>query len=104
MLDINLIRKDPEGVKKALLKRMDDIDFTELLALDKERRDLISKVEILKSKRNKVSSEIPKLKREGKDVESVLEEMKSISDTIKEYDVKIKNLNDPPLKNHITVH
>ena len=31
MLDINLIRKEPDTVRRALLKRMDSVDFTELL-------------------------------------------------------------------------
>ena len=38
MLDINLIRKNPEHVTRALQKRMDDIDFTDLLIWDEKRR------------------------------------------------------------------
>ena len=42
MLDINRIRTNPEEVKNALLKRMDEVDFTELLEWDLKRRQLIA--------------------------------------------------------------
>ena len=38
MLDIALIREKPEEVRKALLKRLDEVDFTDLLAWDEKRR------------------------------------------------------------------
>ena len=52
MLDINLIREKTEYVRTALLKRMDKVDFTELLDWDKQRRALISQAEELKAKTN----------------------------------------------------
>ena len=90
MLDINLIRKDPEMVKKVLLKRLDSVDFTELLKLDKRKRELILEGEKLKAKRNEVSSNIPKLKKEGKDVSELLKEMKQVGDDIKDIDSKLR--------------
>ena len=86
MLDINLIRKEPEMVRKALLKRMDSVDFTELLELDKKKRELILEGEKLKAKRNEVSANIPKLKKDGKDVSELLKEMKQVGDSIKNID------------------
>ncbi|MBL4937414.1 serine--tRNA ligase [Clostridium sp. YIM B02515] len=89
MLDLNLIRENPEKVKAALLKRMDEVDFTEILELDKERRELLVKVETLQSKRNTLSKEIAQLKRQGKDVEDNFQEMKELATTIKELDNKL---------------
>ena len=83
MLDLNLIRKNTEKVKESLSKRMDNIDFTELLEWDEERRKLIIDIDILKSKKNKVSKEIPELKRKGEEVESYYLEMKEVSNNIK---------------------
>lgn len=88
MLDINLIRKNPEQVRQALLKRMDKVDFSELLNWDKQKRELIQKGESLKAKRNKVSAEIPRCKKEGKDISDLLHEMKYVSDEIKSIDMK----------------
>lgn len=94
MLDINRIRTNPEEVKNALLKRMDNVDFTELLEWDKERRHLIALNDEKKAKRNKVSGDIPRLKKEGKDVSDLLSEMKTLSDDIKENDDKIRVLEE----------
>ena len=50
MLDINEIRNDPERIKKALAKRLVDVDFTEFLDWDQKRRSLITESEALKAK------------------------------------------------------
>jgi seryl-tRNA synthetase len=83
MLDLNLIRENTQKVKEALSKRMDNVDFDELLKWDEERRKLIFDLDILKSKKNKVSKEIPELKRKGENIESYYLEMKEVSSNIK---------------------
>ncbi len=92
MLDINLIRKDPNFVKEKLALRGVDVDFTDFLEKDKERRNLIHETETLKAERNKSSAEVPKLKKEGKDVSALLEKMREIGDKIKENDVELAKL------------
>ncbi len=93
MLDINLIRKDPDKVKQALLKRMDMISFDELLSWDTEYRSVLTETESLKAQRNTVSSLIPKLKKQGVDVTEKLVEMKVIADRIKDMEDKSDELN-----------
>ena len=92
MLDINLIRKDPEKVRQALLKRMDEISFDELLAWDAEYRATLTESESLKAQRNAVSAMIPRMKKQGEDVTAKLEEMKVIADRIKDLDAKADEL------------
>ncbi|MEI6055756.1 MAG: serine--tRNA ligase [Lentisphaerota bacterium] len=92
MLDINLIRKEPDKVRNALLKKVDNIDFTELLDWDKKKRELIHETETLKAKRNEVSAIIPRLKKEGKDASKELAEMKNVSDTIKNLDSELTEI------------
>jgi seryl-tRNA synthetase (EC 6.1.1.11) len=94
MLDINEIRKDPERIRKALAKRLVDVDFTELLEWDQKRRSLIAESESLKAKKNKVSSQIPFLKKEGRDVSGLLAEMKDISEKVKQMDDELKDLEE----------
>jgi seryl-tRNA synthetase len=89
MLDLNLIRENPEKIKAALLKRMDEVDFTELLNWDKERRGLLVEVETLQNKRNTVSKEIAELKRQGKAAEEHFGQMKALANTIKELEDKL---------------
>ncbi len=92
MLDINRIRSNPEEVRKALLKRMDQVDFTELLEWDSERRNLIVLNDEKKARRNRVSNEVPKLKKAGKNVSGLIGEMKALSMNIKENDQKLRDI------------
>ena len=87
MLDINRIRDNASEVAKALVKRGVEIDFKELISLDDARKKAIFKAEQMKAERNKTSSEIPKLKKEGKDASATLVRMKELSNSIKEAEV-----------------
>ncbi len=63
MLDINLIREQPDLVRKALSDRqMDPAPVDRILELDTRRRILLTEVEALKAERNAVSKEISKMK------------------------------------------
>ncbi|MCF6460113.1 serine--tRNA ligase [Clostridium sp. Cult3] len=97
MLDIRRIRKNPEEVKIALEKRHGDFPIDEVLKLDEKRRNLLTKVEDMKARQNSVSKDIPKFKKEGKDVSSLITEMKELSDEIKQLDGKVKGI-DTELK------
>jgi seryl-tRNA synthetase len=92
MLDLNLIRERPEEVRNALLKRMESVDFGEVLSWDGERRSIIHEAEALKAKRNTVSSDIPRLKKAGEPVDALLEEMKRVSSRIKELDARLDEI------------
>ena len=94
MLDINRIRNNPEEVRQALKKRLIDVDFTEFLDWDQRRRAVISESEMLKARKNKVSVEIPSLKKEGKDVSLLLSEMKEISDKVKIMEDELRAFED----------
>lgn len=98
MLDIKLLRTDFEQIKQALAKRNKDYNLDQFLELDKQRRELLQKVEELKSKQNSDSKQVPILKKEGKDASALLQEMKELSEQIKsldsqvtEYDEKLNN-------------
>ena len=92
MLDIRLIRTEPDKVKAALARRKMDIDIDKLLELDKEKREILYQVEQIKAKQNEVSKKIPAMKKAGEDVAPIFAEMKELSDTIKADDEKVKEL------------
>ena len=92
MLDISLIREAPDKVAAALAKKEVSVDFTELLAWDRERRELIRAGEQLKARRNQVSADIPRLKKEGADVDALIAEMKETGDRIRESDAVLAKL------------
>ncbi|MBW4828531.1 MAG: serine--tRNA ligase [Clostridiaceae bacterium] len=97
MLDIKMIRKNPELVKKEISKLSGDHNIDEIIELDEKRRNLLVEVEEKKAKQNQVSKEIPKMKKEGKDISELLEEMKELSSNIKDIDGEVKEI-DKDLK------
>ncbi|MEG1706025.1 MAG: serine--tRNA ligase [Clostridia bacterium] len=92
MLDINLIRKDPESISARLAKRCKSVDFTELLMWDRQRKELIASVEEKKAERNRVSALVPQLKKQGKDVTNTIQEMKALGNEIAEEDKTLAEL------------
>lgn len=89
MLDIKLLRTNFDEVAKALSTRNEDFDLSKFKSLDDKRRELLVKVEQLKSEQNAASKQIPIMKKEGKDTTSIMEEMKIISDKVKEIDAEV---------------
>lgn len=89
MLDIKLLRTDFESVEKAMANRNEDFDLSLFKKLDDNRRALLGEVEVLKAEQNKVSKQIPAMKKEGKDTSAVMAEMKELSDKIKGLDGKV---------------
>ena len=94
MLDIKLLRSDPQKVQDAVKSRGGELDLTEFIAIDKERREALQEVEALKNKQNVVSKQIPQLKKEGKDVAPIFAEMNEIKETVKVLDAKVAELDE----------
>ncbi len=94
MLDIKLICENPEKVKESLAKKGCNVDFTELLKWDKERKCLLQQVEADKAERNKVSAEIPALKKAGKPVDEIFARMRALGDDIAKRDAEINAISD----------
>lgn len=94
MLDIKVIRQDPERVKAAMKTRNKDMDqeIEEILAIDGERRAINAAVDNMKAEQNKASKLIPQYKKEGKDAAPLLAEMKELSEKIKAEDAKLAAL------------
>lgn len=89
MLDINRISEDQEEVTRALLKRMDAVDFAALLEWDKQRRRLIAESDGLKAQRNEVSALIPQLKKAGKEIAQEVRAMQQVAGRIRELDTAL---------------
>ena len=92
MLDIRLIREKLEEVRQALLKRMAEIDFHDLLSWDRDRRSLISEIDSLREKRNSTSSRIGAMKQAKEDTTRLQAEMKELSRKIKELEVSLEDI------------
>ena len=86
MLDIRKIKENPDAVKAGLKAKEVDCDeiIDRILELDEQRRALIASTESRKARQNKVSKEIPALKRAGQDVSAVFAEMAELKAGIAE--------------------
>jgi len=95
MLDLKLIREEPETVKQGLARKgVKPEEINHLLELDSKRRAFLQEVESLKASRNKANDEISKAKKEGKPAESLINEMKTMSHKISDIDSKVVEINN----------
>lgn len=90
MISIELIKTDAEKIKKSLAKKGCQVNFSKLIEWDADRRKTIQDVENLKSEKNKVSSQIPVFKKQGKNTEAIFEEMKELGKKIEALDKKVE--------------
>ena len=92
MLDARFVREHIDIVKKSLGDRSYTLPLDEFLKFEEQRRSLLRESEELRNKRNVVSEEIGRLRSQKKDTSELIEEMKKVSDRIKEFDDKINIL------------
>src|SRR2546423_15705334 len=92
MHDLNYFRDHLEVFAEMAKKRGAALDLDGFRALDKERRELITATEQLKAQRNKASDEIARLKKEKKNADSLIAEMKQVSERVKQADERIAAL------------
>ena len=94
MLDIKLLRDDPEGVGRRLALRGGDGGtlLASFKGLDERRRALLTEVEELKAKRNAVSKEVGLIKKAGGDASEVIAEMEGVGERIKGLDKDVASV------------
>jgi seryl-tRNA synthetase len=83
MLDSKFVRENLERVRERLALRGLALDTASFAALDQRRRDILAKSEELRALRNKVSAQIPVLKKQGQDASAEMARMKAVGDEIK---------------------
>jgi seryl-tRNA synthetase len=92
VLDINLIRENPDLVREALRKRQNDPEpVDQVLKLDEQRRTLIHQVENLKAERNTVSKEIGKMKDQSERQEKI-DRMRMVGERIAALDENLRTV------------
>jgi len=79
MLDMKLVRQNPEKIRKMLKDRMVEFDLDLLLQLDEKRRELIISTDSLRNKKNEMSIKISDAKKANKDASTLIQEMQSTS-------------------------
>ena len=94
MLDIKLIKEDPDDVIARLAAKGKDAaeDIAEILKLDEERRSLIAETENIKAEQNRQTKLVPQLKKEGKDVTEIFSKMKELGAKVKEGEARLSEV------------
>ncbi|MGX8702720.1 serine--tRNA ligase [Caproiciproducens sp.] len=96
MLDIKLIRSDPEKIKAGAKKRCIDVDalVDDILRIDEERREVTGKVESMKAEQNAATKKIPVMKKAGEDTAFLMAKLKTLSEKIKESGAQLGELEE----------
>ena len=88
MLDIRLIRENPEKINELLKRRNPELSIDEVIKIDEERRKIQTQADELRAKRKKDSQMIGELKKKGENTDAVQEEVRKIGDDIKALEEK----------------
>jgi len=91
MLDLKLIRENPDMIKSAVASRNDTAPIDDILRLDVERRKVLTESESLKARRNDVSKQIAKMKEKPAEL---IAEMRQVGDQIKAFDEKANQIEE----------
>ncbi len=94
MLDIKLVRNEPDKVREGMAKRGAQVPLDRFISLDEERRRKLTEVEQLKNKRNTVSKEVGQLKSQGKDAAGLIQEMQDVGGKIQGLDQDIRAIEE----------
>ena len=94
MLDIRWIRSNVDEVKTFLANRRNDFEVERLLALDDERRALLTETEELKARRNEGAKKVGAAKSRGEDATELMEEMRVLGEQVREADAKMAEIDE----------
>jgi len=94
VLDIKLIREQPEAVERALAQKGGAELIKQILEVDGERRRLIKETEDLKALRNRASEAIGLAKRKGEDASAEMAKMREVADRVKALDGELKTVDE----------
>ena len=94
MLSLKYIRDNMDYVQNSLTQKKSNINLSNLLEYDDQRRNCLKEVEELRAERNKVSVSIAQLKKAGKDAQDDILAMRNVSDRIKDIEVELKKIED----------
>ena len=92
MISVDLIRKQTDLVQEKLTCKGENISLDNLLKLDGEYREHLSKANDLRAERNKASEDIAKAKRVGENANEAISAMRSVGDEIKSLEEKAQSL------------
>lgn len=101
MLDLKIIRENPDKIKENCKNRLVEVDIDKLLALDEQRREAVAKIDDLRAKRNASSKTKPtpeiieEMKRVGEEIKQLEASLEPLEGELRELWLKVPNLTHP---------
>ena len=94
MVDIKLIRENPDKINELLKRRNPDLSIDTIIAIDADRRKVQAQADELRAKRKSESQKIGMMKKNGENTDAVQEEVRKLGDEIKELEEKQVDLDN----------
>ncbi len=94
MLDIKLIRENPEKINELLKRRNPELSIDAILAVDEERRQIQTQADVLRAKRKNESQKIGMMKKNGENTDAIQEDVRKLGDEIKALEEKQVELDE----------
>lgn len=95
MIDLKLLRHDPAAVRGALARRLDsgiEAILDRVLEADRNRREILGRVEMLKAERNQASEEVARLKRTKQPADELMTRLKASGEEVKVLDASVREI------------
>lgn len=88
MLDIKLIRENPEKINELLKRRNPELSIDTIIAIDADRRKVQAQADELRAKRKSESQKIGMMKKNGENTDAIQEEVRALGDEVKALEEK----------------
>ena len=98
MLDIRLIRENPEKINELLKRRNPELSIDKVIEIDVERRKIQTEADELRALRKTESQKIGELKKRGENTDAIQEEVRAIGDKVKALEEKQVELDEAQRK------
>jgi len=92
MIDLKILRESPDLLRQAIRNRGDKVDLEKIIEIDIRRRQIITQLDNSRKDRNQLSEEVGKLKKQGKDAETLMNQAKEIGEKIKDLEQELKDI------------
>ncbi|MBN2461527.1 MAG: serine--tRNA ligase [Candidatus Cloacimonetes bacterium] len=94
MLDLRFIRQNVDTVRKAIKAKNEKADIDKIIQFDEDKRKMQFEFDRMRAEQNRVSQEIPQLKKAGRDVSQLLADMSTIARKIKDISQDLLEISD----------
>ncbi len=92
MFPLKYLRENAEKIKEGIRRKGEDVDIDKILELDEKRREIIPELEGLQHKRKEKNKEIGRVKKEGGDIQPIIEEVRELSERIEKLEQERKKI------------